>query len=58
MVAAWGNHGVAGDRAARVIAEALSGIPLHCLETTKTGAPRHPLYVHHLTDPILYESEA
>ena len=44
VIAAWGNHGSAEDRDLRVI-EALPWVTWHCLGTTKTGSPRHPLYV-------------
>ena len=42
VVAAWGAHPRASDLAQRVL-----GIvgPLYCLGTTKSGAPRHPLYI-------------
>lgn len=43
VVAAWGAHPLAEARA-RVVA-ALAPGPLHCLGVTKSGAPRHPLYV-------------
>jgi len=53
-VVAWGNH---GDRA-RVAAvlprlRAAAG-PVLCLGQTKTGAPRHPLYVPAATQPVDY----
>lgn len=41
MIAAWGTH--AGERGKHV-AQLLSG-HLLCLGTTKSGAPRHPLYL-------------
>lgn len=40
LVAAWGAHG-----AARAAMHKLPDIPMVCLGTTKSGAPRHPLYV-------------
>ncbi len=42
VVAAWGAHPMAVGRG-----KALADwrVPLHCLGTTKDGAPRHPLYV-------------
>ena len=45
-VAAWGYRGALHDRAARV-AESMG--KLHCLGTTRSGAPRHPLYVRAVT---------
>lgn len=41
VVAAWGSHAAAPRRAAQVTA-LVHGVPLHCLGTTKDGAPRHP----------------
>lgn len=54
VVVAWGNH---GDRV-RVAAvlprlRAAAGQVL-CLGQTKTGAPRHPLYVPAVTQPVDY----
>lgn len=46
VVAAWGAHPVAASQAEEVCYLAgLGGVPLWCLGKTKTGAPRHPLYV-------------
>lgn len=46
LVAAWGAHDVARDRAVGVLLQARRrGVALHCLGQTKTGQPRHPLYV-------------
>lgn len=42
-VAAWGAN-AKPDRVAEVLA-LMNGRPLYCLGTTKSGAPRHPLYV-------------
>ncbi|MCX6395777.1 MAG: DUF1643 domain-containing protein [Propionibacteriales bacterium] len=46
-VAAWGNHGRLGERGAVVVGllGTVTGPVLECLGTTKTGHPRHPLYV-------------
>ncbi len=42
----WGNHGVFMGRAARVSSLAsVVGLQFHCLGITKSGQPRHPLYV-------------
>jgi hypothetical protein len=42
VVACWGNHGAAFDRAQEV----LHLLPAsRCLGTTGSGAPKHPLYV-------------
>lgn len=43
IVAAWGAHPFAPGRAALVLA--MAGDSVRCLGTTRTGAPRHPLYV-------------
>jgi hypothetical protein len=43
MVAAWGAHRMARQRAAAVTSRL--GIRWWCLGTTKDGSPRHPLYV-------------
>jgi hypothetical protein len=49
VVAAWGNHGNLYERA-KGVAAALG--PLDCLGVTKSGAPRHPLYVPASAHPI------
>lgn len=46
LVAAWGNHGAHRGLAAFLVAEcAIAGFTLYCLGVTKSGAPRHPLYI-------------
>lgn len=44
VVCAWGNHGghMGRDRA---VEDLLQAFELMCLGTTKSGQPRHPLYV-------------
>lgn len=50
LVAAWGANELHG--AAREYAERLYALPrTHCLGTTKSGAPRHPLYLPASTLP-------
>lgn len=44
VVAAWGVHGVLFQRAA-VVRQLLCGTSLLCLGQTRSGEPRHPLYV-------------
>ena len=44
VVAAWGAHRFAEARAADV-RRLLAGVPLMCLGTVASGAPRHPLFV-------------
>lgn len=43
IVAAWGAFPLARERGRFV--EGIVTHPLYCLGTTKSGAPRHPLYV-------------
>jgi hypothetical protein len=43
IVVAWGIHGEAQRAAA--VARLLAPRPLYCLGITRSGAPRHPLYV-------------
>jgi hypothetical protein len=43
VICGWGNHGERNGRNKQVL-ELLEGIPLHCLEMTRSGQPRHPLY--------------
>ncbi len=46
IVAAWGTHGAFRDRAAEVRTFlSKSGYSLSCLDLTKDGHPKHPLYV-------------
>ena len=59
VVAAWGVHGVYRNRAwnvATMLRDA--GVDLHCLGTTKDGAPKHPLYVAGNTTPKLWKRAA
>jgi len=46
VVLGWGNHGTLHGRGMRVrtLLQA-AGITLHCLGSTKSAQPRHPLYV-------------
>ena len=54
VILAWGNQGTWGDRH-RVVLRQLSGVEaLYCLGLTKTGQPRHPLYLRNSVVPILY----
>lgn len=54
VVAAWGNHGTP-ERAGTVL-DLLrkADKQVHCLGVTKSGAPRHPLYVPGCTVPVSY----
>lgn len=45
IVLAWGNWGTLGDRA-QIVLQFLPPYPhLYCFGLTKTGQPRHPLYL-------------
>jgi hypothetical protein len=44
VIAAWGAFGFATSRAEHVLS-LLSNKRLHCLGRTRSGAPRHPLYL-------------
>lgn len=51
---AWGNDGIHLERADGIL-ENLQGIELHCLGTTGSGQPRHPLYLARNLRPILWK---
>lgn len=42
IIAAWGQHPMANDRAYEILKKYS---PIQCLGTTKNGYPRHPLYL-------------
>ncbi len=45
-IVGWGAHPLAAPRGAALARLAAArGRPLHCLGLTKTGQPRHPLYI-------------
>lgn len=50
IIAAWGAHPMAKDRAKRVVE--LIGRPLFALGVTKDGHPRHPLYMPAKSCPL------
>ena len=55
VVAAWG--GTCDNDRARDVTELLAGhIDVHCLGTTKSGQPRHPLYLASSTELELFRS--
>ena len=57
IVAAWGNHGRHLGRGAEVISDLSSlGLQLFHLGLTKSGEPRHPLYVPYHTPLQIYRS--
>ena len=53
-IVAWGNHGTLYNRAEIVLEMLSSQFFLYCLGVTKTGQPKHPLYVPNSVKPILY----
>lgn len=55
IIAAWGNH-CPENRLTRILN--LTEKPLHCLTRNQNGSPRHPLYVHSATVPVLYTDPA
>ena len=50
VVAGWGNHGTLLSRSRNVLGMLLD-LPVMCLGLTKTGEPRHPLYVPYSVVP-------
>lgn len=54
-IAAWGAHTLATRRVAAV-STLLDWIPVDCLGLTKSGAPRHPLYMPKTTRPVPFWS--
>jgi hypothetical protein len=53
VVAAWGNAGAILQRGALMLPHLVSAarLPLQCLGQTRTGHPRHPLYVPAASTP-------
>lgn len=52
FIAAWGGGGNYKGRAQHVAQMfRAQGITLHCLGTTKDGAPRHPLRIAYTVEP-------
>lgn len=54
IVCAWGAH-APSERVADVL-ELLRDFPLYCLGRTRSGAPKHPLYVPAVTLPAPFQS--
>lgn len=55
VVVAWGNDGRHRGRD-RAVLDLLGAV--HCLGTTRSGAPRHPLYVRAAATPVAYADDA
>jgi hypothetical protein len=55
ILAAWGSHGDYQLRAEAVL-KLLNDRPIHCLGRTKSGQPRHPLYLKADARPTLVEA--
>ena len=54
-VCAWGAHKMAAERAPRVLDIICRRRDYaHCIGTTKSGAPKHPLYIKTGTMPEIY----
>lgn len=53
VLAAWGVHGGLQSRAFKV-QHLVDGVKWGCLGVTKSGAPRHPLYVPKAQEPIAF----
>lgn len=56
VICAWGNHGRHRQRSAQV-RKMLVG-PLYHLGLSKTGEPKHPLYLGYNVRPIPWESQS
>lgn len=54
IVCAWGNHGTVRGKAVRWMLEAAQ-LPVSVLGLTKTGEPKHPLYVPYAARPVRWE---
>lgn len=57
VIVAWGTHGTYRGRDKEIIRMLIhTGVPeIKCLEITKEGHPRHPLYVRGNVEPILFK---
>lgn len=57
IILAWGNHGGLHDRDSAVVSILKKHTShLFCFGTTKTGMPRHPLYIRSQTRPCAFMS--
>lgn len=55
VLAAWGAHPLARERAENVL-RMLNWRDVECLGVTKSGAPKHPLYIAASTQPVVYRA--
>lgn len=55
IVVAWGAHALGEIAARRVLALIPEGARVVCLGKTRSGAPRHPLYLASSTQPEAFE---
>ena len=53
-IIAWGDHGAFRRRNKEVLNILLKIKTLHCVGTTKSGNPKHPLYVNRSTNPFVF----
>lgn len=56
IVCAWGVHGEFMGRAQYVVETLIGGYDLWCLGKTKSGHPKHPLYLSKTIEPQLYHA--
>lgn len=54
VIAGWGTHGALMDRGDRVLEVLRSVCVPHCLEVTKHGFPKHPLYLKGDLEPQVF----
>ena len=53
-ILAWGNRGNLNQRSQQVLSWLTTSEHLYCLGVTRSGYPRHPLYLRKNTQPISY----
>ena len=58
VLCCWGADGALAGRGSFVLAGPLAGLKLHCLETTKSGHPQHPLYLPYSLEPRVFGKRA
>ena len=58
VVIAWGARGSFMDRDYSVLSILkAAGVEVFCLGTTKSGEPKHPLYISYSTKPVKFPSQ-